>query len=396
MRNADLQVEQLSSALQDAHLDVVISGSIGAVESVRFVRALRRLGAEVYPVLTSGGAQFVTDTALSWAAARSITANFSGENSHIAARDACIIAPASADFIGKLAAGVTDNPGLALAASYLGQNKPLIVIPNMHESLFVSPIIAKNIETLKQHAIVLKGRTEEGKQKFPESKVLADQIAHIVNSSNQDLTPVVISLGGTKAYLDDVRYISNYSSGRLGSFISEELYRWGHKVHVVVGSALHQPETYTTLTKAETNAEMLAAIIHHIDGGVKRVVLAASVLDYEPDAVEAGKVKSNRPEWQVSFKPTQKIIAEVAGRVEQLVGFKLETELSHESAEKIAQEYSEKYSLSMLVMNQLKDVSESQHKALIFRSDQTSDHRWLAIDGKRELAHFIAKHIHDY
>ena len=98
-RSSDLLVNLSSDALAGKLIDVVVSGSIGAVESVRFIRSLRRLGAEVQPWLTKGGSMFTTETALSWAAARPCRMSFEGTASHISMGDACVIAPASASML---------------------------------------------------------------------------------------------------------------------------------------------------------------------------------------------------------------------------------------------------------------------------------------------------------
>src|SRR5690242_6546348 len=155
MELSDLSVIPKSSTLRGKHLDVIVTGSIAAVESVRFVRALRRLGAEITVYLSDGGAQFITPIALSWASTRSVVTGFSGEATHLATHDGCVIAPASANFIADVLHGKASTPSTALVASYFGQRRPVFYLPAMHESLFRSPHIKTNLARFSENATEL-------------------------------------------------------------------------------------------------------------------------------------------------------------------------------------------------------------------------------------------------
>lgn len=407
MQESDLTVEKTSDALSGLRLDVVVTGSIGAVESVRFIRALRRLGAFVTPWLTEGGASLVTPMSLSWAANQQTIEKFSGDASHIAIRDACVVAPASADFIGRVACGLADYPAAALVMSYLGQKKPVILLPNMHDSLLNSPKVQENIETLKRWGIfVLKGRIEEGKCKFPHPAVLADEVAHIVNKprvmsrlrTKTDASSVVlINMGGTRAYIDDVRYIGNYSSGKLGSLISEELFRSGFDTYVVASAADEFPRVSSKLIKVVTNDDMESALKDILASQpIAAAVLAAAVLDFVPSEKKSGKIKSKDTETghniEMSLKliATKKIIKDVNIKSGIKVGFKLEAELNEEKARNLAQRYLKEYNLSFLVANSIYEVGPTNHKAFLCeRSVQEIKQAF----SKTEIANAIVDHI---
>lgn len=399
MLTSDLAVTPISDALAGVRLSFVVSGSIAAVESVRTIRALRRLGADVWPVLTHGGAQFITAEALAWASANHVTTNFEGLASHLASHDACIVSPASAALIGKIAQGITDSPAAALVASYLGAKRQVIVFPAMHESLLHSPAVAKNLTWLSEHACVMTPRMEEGKAKAPEPAVAADEMAHKINQELQRLragklanSSVLITLGTTRGYLDDVRYVSNYSSGRLGSLIAEELYRHGISTFVVAGPSPVKPTVATKLTHVETNDEMLSAAHKFFEGkasGPQAAVLSASVLDFIPSKREAGKMRSTAAEWNVRFVPTEKIISKISPTSGIKVGFKLESELDESSAQKWATDYMDRYGLSMFVANRLQDVDQNRHRAFVFEQKAASH----IVDSKENLAQTIAQHV---
>lgn len=389
MTNSDLMVEPVSQSLQGWEIDVIITGSVGAVESPRFLRSLRRLGADVYPLLSQAAQLFTTETAVSWASSQQVITSFSGSASHIAVRDACLITPASANILGKIANGITDSPASALAASYLGQGKPLIILPNMHDSLKNSPIILKNFDALKKISHFVEARQEEGKQKFPEPRVLADEVSHILRQDQG--RRVMISMGTTRGYIDDVRYISNYSSGALGSKISEELYRNGFITDVIAGPCQILPASYSRIHHIETNQELQSLSHQIVEEGDCDVVFAASVLDYVPAKKQAGKIKSNT-ELHVDFVKTDKILEGLHPKNGRKIGFKLESGLDQSQATKLAEDYMKRYNLHMMVLNSLDKVDHQRHQAFLFQKDDTMKYLGL-VSGKQAIAQQITEFL---
>ncbi len=388
----DLTVERISHALAGKELDVVVSGSIGAVESVRFVRALRRLGAEITPWLTAGGAQFITPLALSWASGRETRTAFQGDASHIALAHAVVVAPASASLIGKIAHGLTDTPAAALVTSYLGQGKPVLLLPNMHDSLADAPAVKHNLEMLRRHGVhLLQPRLEEDKRKFPEPAELADLVSHLLNKAHTKQKHVLVTMGSTRGYIDEVRYVSNYSSGRLGSEISEELFRLGYGTDVVAGPSPVKPRSYSQLVPTLTNDDMAKAAKKFLSDGASAAVLAASVLDFTPKTKASGKISTkDHPSLSVDMTRTPKIIADINPASGVKVGFKLETGLTEAKAKELAERYVKEFKLSLFVINDLADVDQDRHKALVFDGAKTE-----VIDGKHALALRIARHVHE-
>ena len=386
--NSDLSVKSLSRSLQGRKIDFIVSGSIGAIESPRLVRALRRLGAQVQPWLTDGGAQFITPTALEWAANCPVRQQFSGTESHIANGDACIVAPASTHIIAKLAWGDTDTPTSALVTSYLGMQKPVLILPSMHDSLWEAPNTQRNIETLKtvqSWVTLLAPRIEEGKQKMPAPAVLADEISYQLNKNTHR---VLVTMGSTRGYIDDVRYISNYSSGALGTLVTEELHRYGFQSDVVCGPCPVSPKSFVSLTHVMTNQQMLEKIkTLEYDAAV----CAASVLDFVPAQKETGKIRSTQKEISLTLKQTEKIIAQIKPIKPIKVGFKLETELSEQAIKKLTEKYTQQYGLSCFVINKLSDVDQKRHKAILIEKNKPA----VTLDDKRLLAQSIVKHIRD-
>lgn len=391
---SDLSVKRISESLSENRLDVVVTGSIGAVESVRFIRALRRLGADVTAWMSHGAKDFTTPTALSWASAKPVIDSFSGTASHIAEKDACVVAPASASMIAKIANGVTDTPTSALVASYLGQGKPVLLLPNMHESLIQSPMVESNLEKISQWLTVLRPRREEGKAKFPAPEELADHVSHQVQKQLRGTAKVVVTLGPTRAYFDDVRFLSNYSSGKLGSLISEELFRLGFEVVAITGPALDVPRACTLRVPIETHNEMKHALDIHTKEDCAAAVFCAAVLDFEPVEKLSGKTSSKTKNWDVKLRPTEKLISLFADRVPYKVGFKLEPTIDADNAHDFAAEYATRYGLDLVVANGLADVDRSRHRAYIFEAyNRVLNPTALLLSSKEAVALSVASHV---
>ena len=336
--------------------------------------------------------QFTTKTAVEWASANEATLEFSGTASHIATRDACVVAPASANIIAKVAHGITDTPESALIASYLGSNKPVIILPNMHDSLAESPMVAKNLRTVAEFCTMLEPRLEEGKRKFPDPKSLADEVAHGINFQ-KDAKPALIAMGTTRGYIDDVRYISNYSSGALGTAISEELYRFGFSTEVVCGPCIVKPKVFSNFHPIETNDELKNKSLELVESLDCHVIFAASVLDYIPSSKQEGKIKSSQ-ELEVEFAKTEKILSLLNPKSSTKVGFKLEASIDLDKARAISSDYMKRYNLQFMVLNGLNAVDQTRHEAYIFKKTKNDvDHIFL--QSKADIASEIAGYLID-
>lgn len=367
-QNDDLSIEMISSALTGKRIDLVVSGSIGAIESPRLIRSLRRLGAEVHPWLTDGGAQFVTPVALAWAANHPTRTSFSGHESHIAMADACVVAPATMDFISKIASGSGSCPSSTLVQSYLGCGKPVLILPNMHNSLAASPAHQSNLKKLSQWATVLGARMDEGKHKFPTPAALADQICHALNRPTRPSEPALIVMGSTRGYFDSVRYVSNISSGKMGTMIAESLFREGFDVRIVSGPVNFLPEGIPPEKTAavETNEEMENAAVSLVAKGVCGAVFVAAILDYAPEKRAAGKLRSGSDSLSIELRPMPKIIQRIMLPGKPKIGFKLEPSMDLENAKKIAASYGSKYDLSLLIANGIDTMGHRSHGGIAF------------------------------
>jgi phosphopantothenoylcysteine decarboxylase/phosphopantothenate--cysteine ligase len=384
----DLDVDLLSSSLEGKHIDVVVSGSIAAVESVRFIRSLRRLGATITPWLTEGGSQFVTPLALEWAAAADCRLAFSGTKTHISTSDAVVVAPASANTISKISLGVTDTPALALISSALGLGKPVFLLPTMHKSLSEAPIQKKHTKALQEYKniFILASRDEEGKKKFPVPETLADEVSHALLKTYRPSDPILVTMGTTRGYIDDVRYLSNYSTGSTGTAVAHELYRQGYNTVVVAGPAENLPRSYSSLERVLTTSDMYKACSEYSMKKLLGAVFVASVLDYEPLERLKGKIPSNQKTMSIELTPTKKIIALFKEKKIPKIAFKLEVGASEKALLEKAHKYIEDYGLTALFANNLSDASATKRSVLLVIPATKKSTTKIRLEGNQAIA----------
>ncbi len=388
---SDLAVESISDALEGFEVDFVVSGSIAAVESVKTLRALRRLGCEVTPYLTQGGSQFVTALALAWASAAATQTEFTGGASHLGFKDACVVAPASAGFITKLAQNNASGVCETLVTSYLGDGRPVFILPTMHGSLVQGYEVQKQLADLqKKHPSLhlIDARSDEvsidaQKKKFPSSTAIANFVAHNLRKNNQS---VMINMGGTCSYLDPVRFIGNISTGKTGSLVAEELYRQGFSTTALVARAQHLPESYSKMVRCETNQSMKEALAKV---EYDHAVCMAAVVDYEFSSTQETKKKSSAESITLNLQKSERLLDFVRPKSGKKVAFKLENFQMPAEKKQLLTEYISKYQLSSIILNNASmEWSEARAYAL-----ENAAAEPLPIADNRGLAEYLREHF---
>ena len=318
-----------------------ITGSIAAYKAAILIRALVKKGAEVQVVITPAGKEFITPITLSALTSKPVISEFFAQrdgtwNSHVDLglwADAMVIAPATASTIGKMAHGIADN---MLITTYLSMKAPVFVAPAMDLDMFAHPSTQKNLEILRSYGnhiiepasgelashLVGKGRMEE-----PEKIVEALEAFF---QQQQDLKgkKVVITAGPTYEKIDPVRFIGNYSSGKMGFALAEECASRGSEVVLISGpvtlEAYHPNIKRVDVESAHEMYESAMEAFQDADAGI----LCAAVADFTPDNVADQKIKREKDDLVIKLKPTHDIAASL-GAVKKdsqvLVGFALET-----------------------------------------------------------------------
>lgn len=381
----DTAVKLLSTALQGKRFDWVVSGSVAAVEVVKAIRALRRLGASVRVTLTAGGQQFITAEACAWASGQPVITSYRQFGEHLASRDLLIIAPMTASFAAKIVAGLSDSPALALVASYLGYQRPIIGHLNMHRSLYDNPLWQRAIGELQHHVQLIEPTVAEGKNKFKDPADFADDVAHLCNRRNDRL---VITMGRTEGYLDEVRYLSNISSGQLATLMAHELYRHGFTTHIVRGPSDFIPSCYTTMTQVKTPAEMEEACQRLLDDDrPATLVMTAAVLDFVPEQTIAGKISSRQSSLELRLVAVPKLVQRLT--TQQKIVCKLLATFDPQNDLQVIRTYLKQTPCSLLIVNSLAELGEKNYRSYLFLPDLS----YSCVEGRTMTAQRVCQHL---
>ena len=333
--------------LRGKHILLGVTGSIAAYKAANIVRLLVTQGAEVKIVMTPLAKQFITPLTLATLAKNPIYVDFfnpeNGEwNSHVSLgmwADAYLIAPATANTIGKMANGIADN---LLLTSYLSAKCPVFVAPAMDLDMFAHPAVQKNIETLKSYGVhfidaedgeLASGLVGKGRLATPES-IVENLDAFFNGQMSLTGKKVMVTAGPTYEKIDAVRFIGNYSSGKMGYAIAEECANRGAEVVLVSGpTSLSVNNSNIKLVKVSSAREMYEACNQEFPQ-CNVTVLSAAVADFTPQNVSDTKIKRKDNNLEITLKPTDDIAASLGKQKGDrvLVGFALEKENELENA----------------------------------------------------------------
>ena len=353
--------------LQGKKFVLGITGSIAAYKTAYLIRGLIKRGAEVQVVITPAGKEFITPITLSALTSKPVISEFFAQrdgtwNSHVTLglwADAMIIAPATASTIGKMANGIADN---MLITTYLSMKAPVFVAPAMDLDMFAHPATQKNLETLRSYGnhIIEPGEGElashlvgKGRMEEPENiiKVLENYFA-----SKDELAKkkVIITAGPTYEKIDPVRFIGNYSSGKMGYALAEECARRGAQVTLISGPVqLKANHPNIQVVQVESAQEMYNATIQ-IYPQTDAAILCAAVADFTPKHTAEQKIKREKDDLVIQLQPTQDIAATLGKMKKEkqlLVGFALETNDELQNAQNKLQ----RKNLDFIVLNSLND-----------------------------------------
>lgn len=355
--------------LQGKKIILGITGSIAAYKSALIVRGLIKKGAEVQVVITPAGKEFITPITLSALTSKPVISDFFSNrdgtwNSHVDLglwADAVLIAPATASTIGKMANGIADN---MLITTYLSAKAPVFIAPAMDLDMFAHPSTQRNIEILRSYGnhIIEPGEGElashlvgKGRMEEPEAIIQVLE-AFFATETLLSKKKIVITAGPTYEKLDPVRFIGNYSSGKMGFALAKVCAQHGADVTLIAGPvSLPTPHPAIHRINVESADDMYhAAMKAYTESDV--AILSAAVADYRPETMEEKKIKRGTTGTiQLNLIPNKDIAASLGAvkKADQLlVGFALETDNEEQNALGKMQ----RKNFDFIVLNSLQDV----------------------------------------
>ena len=381
-----------------------ITGSIAAYKSCLIIRELVRRGAEVQVVITPAGKEFITPITLSALTQKPVISEFFSQrdgtwHSHVKLglwADAMLIAPCTASTLGKMANGLADN---MLITTYLSMKAPVFIAPAMDLDMYAHPTTQQNMERLRsfgnhiiepQSGFLASGLEGKGRMEEPE------KIVAVLDSffEKKDLLgkKVMITAGPTYEKIDPVRFIGNYSSGKMGFALADECARRGAEVTLIAGPVNVNCTTNNVRRVDVESCQQMYDAATHAFPDADAAILCAAVADFRPATVAEQKIKRVGENLDIHLVPNPDIAAELGKRKKNgqlLVGFALETNDEQQNAEKKLQ----KKNLNFIVMNSLRN------KGTCFRSDENQI-AIISSEGRRDYdkkpKNEVAKDIIDY
>ncbi len=394
----------MTDILEKKNIILGISGGIAAYKSVELLRLLTKQGADVRVLMTGNACRFVGPLTFEALSGKAVCTHLfeEGHNAsigHIAwAKDAgaVIVAPATANVIGKMAGGIADD---ALTTFLLAVTAPVLLCPSMNTDMYQSPAVQRNLSLLEKDGhIILKPDSGElacgvtGPGRLPDPEEILYRLMKAMRPQDLSDKQILVTAGPTQEPMDPVRFLSNPSSGKMGFSIAKAAAQRGAQVTLISGpSSLCDPYDVKVI-RIQTAAQMATAVFEHFEHA-DIIIKTAAVSDYRPRDITAEKMKKEKDEMVLNLVRNQDILAEIGQRKGDrfLVGFAAETELLDEHAtSKLS-----KKNLDMIVGNIVKGgdsaFGSDTNRASLYYRDGTQEA--FPMMAKEDLAHRLLDRI---
>ncbi|WMW25707.1 bifunctional phosphopantothenoylcysteine decarboxylase/phosphopantothenate--cysteine ligase CoaBC [Methanolobus sediminis] len=348
-----------SESLKGKTIVLAVTGSIAAVRTVELARDFIRRGADVYAVISEAAGWIINPMAMHYATGNEVITGITGKVEHVeffgnlGRADLLLVAPATANTIGKIAAGIDDTPVTTFATTAIGAGKPVMIVPAMHEDMYNHPAVMENIEKMKDWGISFIGpRIEEGIAKIAGNDEIVLDVERAIGKRTLCGKKILITSGSTAEPIDPIRILTNRASGKTGNELALEAYRRGAEVTIVHRNRLGVSgvnEIY-----AETADQMTDAVLDELAKGYDILISSAAIADYTIDASEQ-KIKSGEEGLELSFRNTRKLIKEAkqAFPLVKIVGFKAEAGIGADELIRRARQTLLDSELDMIVANEV-------------------------------------------
>jgi len=392
-----------SDLLSGKKIVLAITGSIGAVECVKLSRELIRHGADVHAVMSPKACDMIHPYAMGFATGNPVITELTGGVEHVSLcgnvqgrADLVLLAPCTANTLGKMVHAVDDTPVTTILTTAIGTGISVILVPAMHGTMYDHPVVKENLSKAVSMGVeVVDPLMEENKAKMAPVPLIVERVLRKLGKGGLRGEKVLIVTGATREPLDDMRFITNRASGATGILLAIECYREGADVMVLAGENVEKVPEHIGTQRFSTTTDLQRKLSSR--GGNRSpptvAFFCAGISDYAPQ-VEEGKIPSGKEELLVRMLPTPKLID--AFRRENpdcfMVGWKAESledeaELARRAIRKL-----QVASLDMIVANSLSSVSEDTTTCIVIMKDSTA----FRFSGpKRELAGFIIEKLLD-
>ena len=397
---------RISQSLKTKNVLIGITGGIAAYKTCYLIRHFIKAGHNVRVVITKNGLEFITETTLRTLSGEQVYSDTFGNvnewsTEHISITDWAdifIVAPATANIIGKLANGIADD---ALSTALLAYNKELMICPAMNDKMYFNPAVQRNIETLKSQGVIFiepgtgdlacgskaKGRMGEPQDIFRES------IYYLNRTNSLKGKKILVTAGRTTELIDPVRYVSNFSSGKTGFRIAEVASYAGADTVLVTGPTDEVCNSHIKRIDAFSAEDMYKAVSKEFKKA-DCVIMSAAVADYSPERSET-KIKKSGESFNLKLNKTTDILKQLGKTKKKgqiLVGFALETDNAKKNALKKLKEKN----LDMIILNETSKKNPAfgadSNRVTIITPEKTEE---LPVMDKKDIAGYIINKIEE-
>ncbi len=384
-----------SSKLTGKRIVLGVTGSIAAVETVKLSRELIRHGAEIYPVMSLAAQKLIHPNALEFATGHAPVVEIDGRVQHVELCgevqdkvDMLLIAPSTANTISKIACGIDDTCVTTFATTAIGSKIPVMVVPAMHISMYNHPIVLENIDKLRKNAIiVLEPKLEEHKAKMPGIEEIVANVIRTIGKRDLEGKRVLVIAGATAEEIDDIRVMTNKSTGRTGVELSRNAFERGAATELWMGRCSVQLPVFIPIRRFQSTSDlstMIADINHDI------VIMPVAISDYTVEKAN-GKIPSGNDALTLKLKQNPKIIEHIRKNSDcLLVGFKAEFDITGEELLARAKKRMKDLGCDLIVANDLAHTTLDENQVHIIDKDMKV-HRISA--GKSELAEKVLDNV---
>lgn len=342
--------------LRDKKMALCITGSVAAIRCPDLARALMRRGAEVRAVMSEDATSLISPDLMHWATGEPVVSELTGAVEHVEIAqwaDMVLVAPSTGNTIGKIASGVDDTPPTSVVSVAQGLEKPVVLVPAMHRSMYSHDIIQENLSRLKEAGIyLLEPKIEEDKAKIPSPDEIVNFVLDISRPKDLKGMRVLVTAGPTIEKLDPVRILTNRSSGKMGISVARAALIRGAEVTLIYGTGTEPEPPGVRTERVETTEEMLDAVVEELEGGYDLIVAAAAPQDFVPAEPSEEKLRRENP-INVELIPTPGILEKASEMAPEafVVGFKAECDVTDDQLRSAAEEKMEEHDLDLVVAN---------------------------------------------
>ncbi len=383
--------------LDGVNVALGVTGSIAAVKTVELAHELRRQGAEIRAVMTSAATGIIHPWSLEYATDNPTVTEITGAVEHVDLcgndgwADVFLIAPATANTVGKMAAAIDDSPVTTCATTAFGADVPIVVVPAMHEPMYDHPGVLDALEQLEEWGVqFVDPRVEEGKAKIAEEEAIVTAVARATSDKPLIGRRIIVTSGATTESIDPIRTLSNRASGRTGRAVARACTALGADVVLVHDGP---DKRWAQSIPVESAAEMLDAVRAHARDA-DALVSAAAISDYTLER-EPEKIRSGQETLTLELEPTPKLIDTVREEYPDLpiVGFKAETDESEDALVEQARELQDRSDLAFVVGNNARVMGTAETAAMLVDGEDTEQFTGTKQELGLRVARRLATHL---